>query len=113
MKSCKNFQCYCFDLKHVPMRHRCLSFDATSGFQLTQPLITNYFIGDFEEKVSGDLVTTSMNAFILGAGAGYKWEFSNFAFGPHVSVARGFSSEVAVRFSAIEINGGFSLGFRF
>lgn len=69
--------------------------------------------GDFEEEIGGDLVTTSMNAFILGAGAGYKWEFSNFAFGPHISVARGFSSEVADRFAAIEINGGFSLGYRF
>jgi outer membrane receptor for Fe3+-dicitrate len=69
--------------------------------------------GDFEEVIDGDLVTTSMNAFILGAGAGYKWEFSNFAFGPYASVARGFSSEVADRFAAIEVNGGFTLGYRF
>lgn len=70
--------------------------------------------GDFEESVDGDLVTTNMNAFIFGAGGGYKWEFSdNFAFGPYVSIARGFSDEVADRFSRIEVNGGFSLGYRF
>jgi outer membrane receptor for Fe3+-dicitrate len=70
--------------------------------------------GDFEEVENGDLVTTNMNAFILGAGVGYKWEFSqNFAFGPYASIARGFSSEVSDRFSAVEVNGGFSLGYRF
>ena len=57
--------------------------------------------GDFEEVIDGDLVTTNMNSFIFGAGAGYKWEYSNFAFGPYASVARGFSSEVTDRFSAI------------
>jgi len=76
------------------------------------PLVKIRF-GDFEESVDGDLVVTNMNAFIFGAGAGYKWEFSNFAFGPHASIARGFSSEVSDRFSAVEFNGGFSLGYRF
>jgi hypothetical protein len=70
--------------------------------------------GDFEEVIDGDNITTNMNAFILGAGGGYKWEFSNnFAFGPYVSVARGFSSEVSDRFTSVELNGGFSLGYRF
>jgi hypothetical protein len=69
--------------------------------------------GDFEEVIDGDVVITSMNAFILGAGVGYKWEFSNFAFGPYASIARGFSSEVSDRFAAVEVNGGFSLGYRF
>jgi hypothetical protein len=70
--------------------------------------------GDFEEMIDGDNVITNMNAFILGAGGGYKWEFSNnFAFGPYVSVARGFNSEVSDRFSSVELNGGFSLGYRF
>lgn len=70
--------------------------------------------GDFEETIDGDVVTTNMNAFIFGGGAGYKWEMSeNFAFGPYASIARGFSSEVSDRFSTIEINAGFSLGYRF
>ena len=70
--------------------------------------------GDFEEMKSGTLTVTNMNAFIVGAGGGYKWEFSrNFAFGPYASVARGFSSEVSDRFSSVEFNGGFSLGYRF
>ncbi|MHA7130980.1 DUF3575 domain-containing protein [Algoriphagus namhaensis] len=70
--------------------------------------------GDFEEIDGGNTVTTNMNAFIFGAGGGYKWEFSeNFAFGPYVSIARGFSDEVADRFARVEVNGGFSLGYRF
>jgi len=69
--------------------------------------------GDFEEGKGEDVVITNMNAFILGAGIGYKWEFSNFAFGPFAAVARGFSSEVSDRFAAVEFNGGFSLGYRF
>jgi hypothetical protein len=77
------------------------------------PLLKLRF-GDFEEVIDGAVVTTDMTSFILGAGAGYKWEVSeHFAFGPYVSVARGFSEEVNKRFTGIELNGGFSLGYRF
>lgn len=70
--------------------------------------------GEFEEPKDGGIVTTNMNAFMLGVGSGFKWELSeNFAFGPHISIARGFSDEVADRFTRIELNGGFSLGYRF
>lgn len=78
------------------------------------PLLKVRF-GDFEEPGSGtDIVTTDMTAFILGGGVGYKWEVSDrFAFGPYASIARGFSDQVNDRFSSIELNGGFSLGYRF
>lgn len=70
--------------------------------------------GEFEEEVDGGIATTDMNAFMIGLGMGYKWELSqNFAFGPHISIARGFSNEVASRFTRLELNSGFSLGFRF
>lgn len=70
--------------------------------------------GEFEETVDGGVTTTNMNAFMFGAGAGYKWEISDhFAFGPYASVTRGFSDEVADRFARIEVNAGFSLGYRF
>ena len=71
--------------------------------------------GDFEEPAGGGGVqTTDMTAFILGAGAGYKWELSkNFAFGPFASVGRNFSDDVSDRFSGIEFNAGFNLGYRF
>ncbi|WP_057939297.1 DUF3575 domain-containing protein [Algoriphagus resistens] len=74
--------------------------------------------GDFEEPsdnlTSTGIDTTDMTAFIFGAGVGYKWEISdNFAFGPYLSIARNFSSEVSDRFSDVELNGGFSLGYRF
>ncbi|MBB6328605.1 hypothetical protein FHS59_004261 [Algoriphagus iocasae] len=71
--------------------------------------------GDFEEPADGGGVdTTDMTAFIIGVGAGYKWELSrNFAFGPYASVGRNFSDEVADRFTSIEFNAGFNLGYRF
>lgn len=70
--------------------------------------------GDFEESVDSNVVTTDMTSFILGAGLGYKWEVSNsFAFGPYLSVGRGFSEAVSDRFTSVELNGGFSLGYRF
>jgi len=70
--------------------------------------------GDFEESFVGAVATTDMTSFILGAGFGYKWEVSeHFAFGPYASVARNFSEAVSDKFTAIEPNAGFSLGFRF
>lgn len=71
--------------------------------------------GDFEEPTnSGGITTTDMTSFIIGAGVGYKWEVSeHFAFGPHVSVGRGFGKEANDRFSPVELNGGFTLGYRF
>lgn len=70
--------------------------------------------GDYEQNVNSTVVTTDMTAFILGAGLGYKWEVSeHFAFGPYASVARNFSEVVSDQFTAVEVNGGFSLGYRF
>lgn len=59
-------------------------------------------------------VTTDMSGFIVGIGAGYKFNFGNqFVFGPFVNVARNFNEEVKDRFTAIEFNGGISIGYRF
>ncbi len=70
--------------------------------------------GDYEQQAAGAVSTTDMTAFILGAGMGYKWEVSeHFAFGPYASVARNFSDVVSDKFSSVELNGGFSLGYRF
>lgn len=85
----------------------------TSGRFHVFPLL-KFRVGDFEEVIDGAVKTTDMAAFILGAGFGYKWEVSeHFAFGPYASIARGFSEQVNERFSEIELNGGFSLGYRF
>ncbi len=87
--------------------------DNPNGRFFLYPLFKVRF-GEFEEMKDGDMVTTNMNAFIFGAGGGYKWEFSeSFAFGPYASIARGFSDEVSDRFSSVEVNAGFSLGYRF
>jgi hypothetical protein len=72
--------------------------------------------GDFEEPATdgSGVETTDMTAFILGAGVGFKWELSkNFAFGPYASVGRNFSDDVSDRFTSVEFNGGFNLGYRF
>ncbi|MDX5337954.1 MAG: porin family protein [Cyclobacteriaceae bacterium] len=76
--------------------------------------LMKFRVGDFEEVIDGAVKTTDMASFIIGAGVGYKWEVSeHFAFGPYASIARGFSEQVNERFSEIELNGGFSLGYRF
>ncbi|HLW21015.1 MAG TPA: hypothetical protein VKX33_11845 [Cyclobacteriaceae bacterium] len=74
-----------------------------------------YRVGDFIELDENSLLrTTDMNSAIIGIGAGYKWVYNGqLALGPYVSIARGFSKEVAERFSAVELNGGFSIGYRF
>ncbi|PZX50186.1 DUF3575 domain-containing protein [Algoriphagus chordae] len=88
--------------------------DGSKGRFYVFPLAKIRF-GDFEEPGdNSDIVTTDMTAFILGAGAGYKWELSkNFAFGPFASVSRNFSEDVSDRFSSVELNAGFNLGYRF
>ncbi len=77
-----------------------------------------YRFGDFEEKKTiGGVevkVKTDMDSFILGLGSGYKWVWNDkFAIGPYASIARNFSEEVNDKFIAIEINAGFSIGYRF
>lgn len=58
--------------------------------------------------------TVDMNAFILGIGAGYKWNFNNkFIIGPFIDVARNFGEESTSRFQGIEFNTGFYIGYRF
>jgi len=72
--------------------------------------------GDFEEPSNdgSGFKTTNMTAFILGVGGGFKWELSkNFGFGPYLGVGRNFSEDVAERFTGIEFNAGFNLGYRF
>ena len=73
-----------------------------------------YRFGEYEEVVDAALVKTDMNSFILGLGGGYKWVWNEqFAFGPYANIARSFSEEVNDRFSAVEVNAGISIGYRF
>lgn len=73
-----------------------------------------YRFGEFTESVDGALARTNMNSGYLGIGAGYKWVFSDkFVMGPFANIARGFSSEVNDRFSAVEFKAGFNIGYRF
>jgi hypothetical protein len=73
-----------------------------------------YRFGEFSENIDGVNIRTDMNSTYLGLGGGYRWVFSEkFAFGPFLSVSRGFSQEVAERFAPVEFNAGFTVGYRF
>ena len=69
---------------------------------------------DVEEPAFTGPTITNMNSLIIGLGSGYKWNFNDtFVLGPFVNVGRNFSDEVKDRFSAIEFNAGFNIGYRF
>jgi len=68
----------------------------------------------FQEPAPGNSPTTDMNSLIIGIGSGYKWNFNDtFVLGPFLNIGRNFSEEVKDRFSAIEFNAGFNIGYRF
>lgn len=72
-----------------------------------------YRFGEYAENIDGVVAVTNLNSAFLGVMTGYKWNFNNLAFGPFVSVARGFSPEVNRRFQSIEVKAGFNIGYRF
>jgi len=93
-----------------------------SGYSLS-PFI-KYRFGDYDENKwisQGDGIpdvlekkTTDMNSIILGIGVGYKWVRNDaFAVQPFVNIGRNFSDDVNDRFTAIEINAGVTVGYRF
>ncbi|HZH70656.1 MAG TPA: DUF3575 domain-containing protein [Flavobacteriaceae bacterium] len=91
-----------------------------TGFHISPFL--KYRTGDFEETKAvtvgsntfDEKVTTDMNSFLIGIGGGYKFNFGNqFVFGPYANIGRNFSDVVKERFSAIEFNAGFNIGYRF
>jgi hypothetical protein len=82
-----------------------------------QPFL-KYRFGDYEsDKKIGDQVTrvtTDMNAFIIGVGAGYKLVKNDaFTVAPFVNIARNFSQDVIDEFAGIELNAGINIGYRF
>src|SRR5690554_638713 len=87
--------------------------DDPSSFYISPYL--KYRAGEFLDLDENSLPrVTDMNSAIIGIGAGYKWVYNGqLALKPYVNIARGFSKEVADRFSAVELNGGFSIGYRF
>ncbi len=85
--------------------------------------MVKYRMGDFEERInvdnSGDEpvfadVKVNMNAFIIGAGAGFKWNFTNsFVASIYGSIGRNFGDEATDRFQTIELHAGLGVGYRF
>lgn len=78
-----------------------------------------YRWGDFQERVTiSEGVTaigeTDISGFIIGIGAGYKWNSKDkFVLGPYLNIGRNFNEDSTDRFAAIEFNAGFSIGYRF
>ncbi|MEX2591376.1 MAG: DUF3575 domain-containing protein [Anditalea sp.] len=74
-----------------------------------------YRAGSYRERNENDLMTErDMDSAMIGIGAGYKWVYNGqLVLGPYVNIARGFSKEVADRFTPVEVNAGFSIGYRF
>ncbi len=70
-----------------------------------------YRYGEFLEDGKDPV---DMNSAMIGIGVGYKWvQNDKFAIAPYANIARGFSDEVKDRFSAVEVNAGVSIGYRF
>lgn len=77
-----------------------------------------YRQGDFTEPLqledAPQTKVTNMDAFIIGLGLGYEWNFNDtFVIGPFLNLGRNFSEEAKDRFSAIEFNAGLNIGYRF
>jgi hypothetical protein len=77
-----------------------------------------YRWGDFFDEITVQDVPvkrkTDISGFIIGIGAGYKWNTNDkFVFGPYVNVGRNFNEDSNERFTAIEFNAGFAFGYRF
>ncbi len=85
------------------------TYHACSGLY-ANPFVKFRF-GDFQETGQPDV---NMNAFLLGLGAGYKWNTNDkFVFGPFFDIARNFGEEASNRFQGIEFNTGVYIGYRF
>jgi hypothetical protein len=72
-----------------------------------------YRFGEYREAIDNTISITNMNSGYIGLIGGYRWNFNNFAFGPFAAVSRGFSAEVAEKFSYVEFKAGFNVGYRF
>ncbi|MDR6299667.1 autotransporter domain-containing protein [Mesonia maritima] len=111
-----------FNTNSVKLGYNFYFGKETAGSGIYANIFAKYRFGDFEQngtlEVNGNSQTvkveTDMNTFMVGIGAGYKWNFNDkFIIAPYVNIARNFSEEVKERFSAIEFNAGLSVGYRF
>ncbi len=88
-----------------------ISDDTNNSGIIISPLL-KYRFGDYQKTETTPVI--NMESFIIGLGAGYKWNFKDkFALGPYVNIGRNFSKAVIEEFTVIEFNAGFSLDFRF
>jgi hypothetical protein len=89
-------------------------FGEGNGNGLYANPFVKYRFGDFTETKEGINLETDMNSFILGLGAGYKWNSGDkFVFGPYATIGRNFGKESSDRFQGVDFNAGISIGYRF
>jgi len=103
-----------FNTNSIKLGYNYYFGSETAGSGIYANPFLKYRFGDFEQDVDNVKVVTDMDAFMVGIGVGYKWNFNNkFVIGPYATVARNFSDEVKDRFTAVEFNAGLSVGYRF
>ena len=107
-----------FNTNSVKLGYNFYFGKETAGSGIYANPFVKHRFGDFEQDVTIESQTitaeTDMNTFMVGIGAGYKWNFNDkFVIAPYANIARNFSEEVKERFSAIEFNAGLSVGYRF
>lgn len=89
-----------------------LSGDRSSDFYFSP--FFKYRFGHHEEVINDIVVETDMDSPILGLGAGYKWVWRDtFTIAPFANIGRNFNDDVNERFSAVEVNAGIGIGYRF
>lgn len=113
------------DSYNLSVGRQVKDFD-TNSFQLSYNYYTGannkeFVISPFVKFRTGEYQKTSldpvidMDSFILGIGAGYKWNMNDkFVFGPYFTVGRNFSDEINDEFDTpVEFTLGFGVGYRF
>lgn len=99
-----------FDTNSFALTYNYYIGPHASGIVISPML--KFRFGDYQETSASPVI--DMDSFIIGLGAGYKWNFGDrFAIGPYANIGRNFSKPVSDEFTAVEFNAGFSLGFRF
>ncbi len=89
-----------------------LSGDRSSDFYFSP--FFKYRFGHHEEVINDVIVKTDMENPILGLGIGYKWVWRDtFTIAPFANIGRNFNDDVNERFSAVEVNAGIGVGYRF
>lgn len=103
-----------FNTNSVRLGYNYYFGEENAGSGIYANPFVKYRFGDFEEEIESLKVATDLDGFMIGIGAGYKWNTNDkFVISPYVNIARNFNEDSNERFTAIEFNAGISIGYRF